>query len=51
MTGLPNQTGSGDGPETVDKWFEPADFQAVPSGTFGNASAQRPARPGWQSST
>ena len=24
MTGMPNQIGSGEGPETVDKWFDPA---------------------------
>ena len=37
MTGLPNQTGSGVGPETVDAWFNVADFPAAPSGTFGNS--------------
>jgi hypothetical protein len=47
-TGLPNQTGSGDGPETVDKWFEPADFPAVTSGTFGNAKRNDLRGPGWQ---
>jgi hypothetical protein len=36
-TGLPNRVGSGERPMTVDGWFEPADFQAVPSGTFGNS--------------
>ncbi|HSD30198.1 MAG TPA: TonB-dependent receptor, partial [Vicinamibacteria bacterium] len=36
-TGLPNRVGSGEGPETVDQWFDPTAFQAVPSGTFGNA--------------
>ena len=46
--GLPNQTGSGDGPETVDKWFEPADFPAVTSGTFGNAKRNDLRGPGWQ---
>ena len=44
MTGMPNKVGSGEGPETVDEWFESADFQAVPSGTFGNAKPQHPAR-------
>ena len=47
-TGLPNQTGSGDGPKTVDKWFEPADFPAVTSGTFGNAKRNDLRGPGWQ---
>jgi hypothetical protein len=47
-TGLPNRIGSGDGPETVDKWFEPADFPAVPSGTFGNAGRNILRGPGWQ---
>jgi hypothetical protein len=46
--GLPNQTGSGAGPETVDKWFEPTDFPAVPSGTFGNAGRNILRGPGWQ---
>ncbi len=46
--GLPNQVGSGDGPETVDKWFEPADFQAVTSGTFGNAKRNDLRGPSWQ---
>ena len=47
-TGLPNQTGSGEGPKTVDKWFEPADFPAVPSGTFGNARRNNLRGPNWQ---
>ena len=37
MTGLPNRVGDGEGPKTVDAWFDKAAFQAVPSGTFGNA--------------
>ena len=37
MTGLPNRIGSGEGPKTVDAWFDKNAFQAVPSGTFGNA--------------
>jgi len=49
MTGLPNQVGSGEGPQTVDKWFERADFQAVPSGTFGNAKRNDLRGPDWQS--
>ena len=47
--GLPNQVGSGEGPETVDKWFEPTDFVAVPSGTFGNAGRNNQRGPSWQS--
>ena len=49
MTGMPNQLGSGEGPQTVDKWFEPADFQALPSGTFGNAKRNILRGPDWQS--
>jgi outer membrane receptor protein involved in Fe transport len=37
MTGLPNRIGSGEGPQTVDQWFDTTAFQSVPSGTFGNA--------------
>ena len=37
MTGLPNQVGNGEGQKTVDSWFDVSAFQAVPSGTFGNA--------------
>jgi hypothetical protein len=37
MTGLPNRIGDGKGAETVDNWFDKTAFQAVPSGTFGNA--------------
>jgi outer membrane receptor protein involved in Fe transport len=37
MTGLPNRVGDGEGPKTVDQWFDTTAFQAVPSGTFGNA--------------
>ena len=48
-TGLPNRVGSGEGPETVDKWFEPADFQAVTSGTFGNSGRNILRGPDWQS--
>jgi hypothetical protein len=47
-TGLPNRTGSGEGPETVDKWFEPGDFEAVPSGTFGDAGRNILRGPGWK---
>jgi hypothetical protein len=37
MTGLPNRIGDGEGAKTVDSWFDKTAFQAVPSGTFGNA--------------
>ncbi len=37
MTGMPNLVGDPDGPETIDEWFNVAAFQAVPTGTFGNA--------------
>src|SRR5204863_874093 len=37
MTGLPNRVGDGEGPKTVDSWFDKTAFQAVPSGTLGNA--------------
>jgi hypothetical protein len=47
--GLPNQTGDGSGPKTVDKWFETTDFVAVPSGTFGNAGRNNLRGPNWQS--
>jgi hypothetical protein len=46
--GVPNQTGSGAGPETVDRWFNPADFPAVTSGTFGNAKRNDLRGPSWQ---
>ena len=46
--GLPNQTGSGDGPKTVDKWFDPTQFPAVTSGTFGNAQRNALRGPSWQ---
>ena len=37
MTGLPNRVGDGNGPKTVDQWFDITAFQAVTSGTFGNS--------------
>ncbi len=46
-TGLPNQVGDGEGPETVDRWFDPTAFQAVPSGTFGNSGRNILRGPGW----
>jgi carboxypeptidase family protein/TonB-dependent receptor-like protein len=49
MTGLPNQAGDATGPETIAQWFDPAAFQAVPSGTFGNEKRNGLRGPGWQS--
>jgi hypothetical protein len=49
MTGLPNQVGDPAGDETVDRWFNTAAFQAVTSGTFGNAERNSLRGPGWQS--
>jgi len=46
--GLPNRTGDGEGDKTVTRWFEPTDFQAVPSGTFGNAGRNILRGPGWK---
>ena len=46
--GLPNQTGSGEGPKTVDRWFNPTDFPAVTSGTFGNAKRNALRGPSWK---
>src|SRR5262249_5730438 len=48
MTGLPNVTGSTDGPKTVDQWFNTGAFQLVPSGTFGNEQRTRLYDPGFQ---
>lgn len=36
-TGVPNLIGNPEGNRTVDSWFNVAAFQAVTSGTFGNA--------------
>ena len=46
-TGLPNRVGDGEGPKTVDRWFDPAAFQAVTSGTFGNSGRNILRGPGW----
>jgi outer membrane receptor protein involved in Fe transport len=46
-TGLPNLVGDPKGPRTVDQWFNPAAFEAVPSGTFGNAGRNILRGPGW----
>jgi hypothetical protein len=48
-TGLPNRVGDGEGPQTVDAWFDKAAFQAVPSGTFGNSGRNILRGPDWQS--
>ena len=36
------------GPETVDQWFDKTAFQAVPSGTFGNAGRNILRGPSWK---
>jgi len=46
-TGLPNQIGNPEGPKTVEQWFNPAAFELVPSGTFGNAGRNTLRGPGW----
>ena len=47
--GLPNQVADTEGPRTVDRWFNPTDFEAVRSGTFGNAPRNAERGPNWQS--
>ncbi|HEY8151992.1 MAG TPA: TonB-dependent receptor [Vicinamibacteria bacterium] len=49
MTGLPNLVGDAEGPKTFEQWFNKAAFQAVPSGTFGNAPRNALRGPKWQS--
>jgi hypothetical protein len=49
MTGLPNLIGDPEGAKTFEQWFNPAAFQAVPSGTFGNEERNRLRGPRWQS--
>jgi hypothetical protein len=49
MTGLPDQIGDPTGPRTIERWFDPSAFQAVPSGTFGNEERNGLRGPGWQS--
>ncbi len=48
MTGLPNLIGDTSGAGTIAQWFNPAAFQAVPSGTFGNEGRNLLRGPGWQ---
>jgi hypothetical protein len=49
MTGLPNLTGNTSGAETVDQWFNPAAFQLVTSGTFGNEQRNQLRGPNYKS--
>jgi hypothetical protein len=46
-TGLPNLVGDPEGAKTVEEWFNPAAFEQVPSGTFGNAGRNGLRGPGW----
>ena len=46
-TGLPNLVGNPDGQRTVDNWFNPAAFELVPSGRFGNAGRNAFRGPGY----
>jgi TonB-dependent receptor-like protein len=48
MTGLPNVVGDPTGAKTVDQWFNPAAFQAVASGVFGNELRNQLTGPGFQ---
>ena len=49
MTGLPNMVGDPKGAETVDQWFNPAAFQLVTSGTFGNEKRNQLRGPNYKS--
>jgi hypothetical protein len=49
MTGLPNQVGEPEGPETIEQWFNTAAFQPVSNGVFGNVVRNRLRGPDWQS--
>jgi hypothetical protein len=49
MTGLPNQIGDPQGPQTVDQWFNTASFAPVRSGVFGNEPRNRLTGPRFQS--
>jgi hypothetical protein len=44
---VPNRVADTDGQGTVDNWFNVADFQVVPAGTFGNAGRNILRGPGW----
>ncbi|HZR22911.1 MAG TPA: TonB-dependent receptor [Vicinamibacterales bacterium] len=47
MTGLPNVISDPTGAQSVDQWFNPGAFQAVPSGTFGNEVRNQLTGPGF----
>jgi hypothetical protein len=49
MTGLPNMVGDPSGDETIERWFNVAAFQAVPSGTHGNEPRNALRGPKWKS--
>jgi hypothetical protein len=44
---MPNLVGDPQGQESVDSWFNPAAFQLVPGGTFGNAGRNIVRGPGY----
>ncbi len=47
-TGLPNLVGDpNSGGESIERWFNPAAFEKVPSGTFGNAGRNILRGPDW----
>jgi len=47
-TGLPNRIGGGEGEKTVESWFDPTAFQAVPTGTFGDSGRNILRGPDWK---
>ena len=49
MTPLPNRTGSGEGKQTVDSWYDVTAFPLAPNGVFGNSGRNILRAPGWQS--
>jgi hypothetical protein len=49
MQPLPNRIGDGEGPKTVDAWYDVTAFQLAPAGTFGNSGRNILRGPGWQS--
>jgi len=49
MTGMPNLVGDPEGDKTVERWFNVAAFQLVPSGTFGNEPRNILRGPNWKS--
>ncbi|MPY88362.1 MAG: TonB-dependent receptor plug domain-containing protein [Luteitalea sp.] len=46
-TGLPNRVRDGNDAHDVNDWFDVTAFEAVPSGTFGNAGRNILRGPGW----